>query len=52
MDALAALLTTDFHDSNWTDQEVGFAIGRGEGRSSDSFGAAKADVPMSVMDCA
>jgi len=29
MDALAALLTSDFHDSNWTDQEVGFALGRG-----------------------
>jgi hypothetical protein len=29
MDALVALLTPDFHDSNWTDQEVGVAIGRG-----------------------
>jgi hypothetical protein len=29
MDALAALLTSDFHSSNWTDQEVGFALGRG-----------------------
>jgi hypothetical protein len=29
MDALAALLTTDFHQSNWTDQEIGFAMGRG-----------------------
>lgn len=29
MDALVALLTSDFHDSNWTDQEVGVAIGRG-----------------------
>jgi len=29
MDALVALLTEDFHDSNWTDQEVGVAIGRG-----------------------
>jgi hypothetical protein len=29
MDALAALLTTDFHQSKWTDQEVGFAMGRG-----------------------
>jgi len=29
MDALVALLTTDFHESNWTDQEVGVAIGRG-----------------------
>ncbi len=26
MDALVALLTPDFHDSNWTDQEVGVAI--------------------------
>ena len=29
MDALVALLTENFHDSNWTDQEVGFAFGRG-----------------------
>ena len=29
MDALAALLTSDFHGSNWTDHEVGFAMGRG-----------------------
>ena len=29
MHALAALLTTDFHQSNWTDQEVGWAMGRG-----------------------
>jgi len=29
MDALVALLTEDFHDSYWTDQEVGFAFGRG-----------------------
>ncbi|MBN2487567.1 MAG: toll/interleukin-1 receptor domain-containing protein [Methanosarcinaceae archaeon] len=29
MDALVALLTEDFHDSVWTDQEVGFAFGRG-----------------------
>ena len=28
MDALVALLTENFHDSNWTDQEVGVAIGR------------------------
>jgi hypothetical protein len=27
--ALVALLTTDFHQSNWTDQEVGWAMGRG-----------------------
>lgn len=29
MDSLAALLTPDFHDSLWTDQETGFAFGRG-----------------------
>lgn len=29
MDALVALLTDGFKDSNWTDQEVGVAIGRG-----------------------
>lgn len=29
MDALVALLTEDYHNSNWTDQEVGVAIGRG-----------------------
>jgi hypothetical protein len=29
MDALAAILSPDFHSSNWTDQEVGFAIGTG-----------------------
>ena len=29
MHALAALITLDFHDSNWTDQEVGWALGRG-----------------------
>lgn len=29
MDAFAALLTEDFHDSDWTDQEVGFALARG-----------------------
>jgi hypothetical protein len=28
MDALAAILTPDFHDSKWTDQEVGFAFGK------------------------
>jgi TIR domain len=27
--ALAALVTTDFKESNWCDQEVGFAVGRG-----------------------
>ncbi len=29
MDALVALLSEDYKDSNWTDQEVGVAIGRG-----------------------
>lgn len=28
MHALCALLTPEFHGSNWTDQEVGFALGR------------------------
>ena len=28
-DALAAWITPDFHASNWTDQEVGAALGRG-----------------------
>ena len=28
MDALVAILIPDFHDSNWTDQEIGAAIGR------------------------
>jgi hypothetical protein len=29
MDALAAILSPGFRDSNWTDQEVGMALGRG-----------------------
>ena len=29
MHGFAALLTSDFHASNWTDQEVGFALGKG-----------------------
>lgn len=29
MHALVALFTPDFHGSNWTDQEVGWALGRG-----------------------
>lgn len=28
MEMLAALLTSDFHDSEWTDQEIGYALGR------------------------
>ncbi len=29
MDAFAALMTETYHDSDWTDQEVGFALARG-----------------------
>lgn len=29
MHAMAALLTPDFHESKWTDQEIGMAIGQG-----------------------
>lgn len=29
MDGFIALMTEDFHDSNWTDQEVGYAFARG-----------------------
>jgi len=29
MDAFVALLTEDFHESSWTDQEVGYALARG-----------------------
>jgi hypothetical protein len=29
MHALAAIITPDFHNSRWTDQEVGWALGRG-----------------------
>ena len=29
MDAFVALLTGNFHESDWTDQEVGYALGRG-----------------------
>ena len=29
MHALAALITSDFHPSKWTDQEIGWALGRG-----------------------
>jgi hypothetical protein len=28
MDALAVILTPDFHASKWTDQEIGFALAR------------------------
>ena len=29
MDGFVALMTSDFHDSDWTDQEVGYALARG-----------------------
>ncbi|WP_459558474.1 toll/interleukin-1 receptor domain-containing protein [Lacunimicrobium album] len=29
MDGFAALMTTNFHESNWTDQEIGYALARG-----------------------
>lgn len=29
MDGFIALMTKDFHDSDWTDQEVGYALARG-----------------------
>jgi hypothetical protein len=29
MDGFVALMTADFHDSDWTDQEVGYAFARG-----------------------
>jgi hypothetical protein len=29
MDAFVAVMTADFHDSDWTDQEVGIALARG-----------------------
>lgn len=28
MDALVALITENFHESNWTDQEIGYAVAR------------------------
>lgn len=28
-DCLVALLTSEFHDSDWTDQEIGYAVARG-----------------------
>lgn len=37
-DALVALLHEDFHASNWTDQEIGFAMGRGVPVYSVRFG--------------
>jgi len=40
MDAFVGLLTEDFHDSDWTDQEVGFALGRGVPMIAVSLGRA------------
>lgn len=37
-DVLIALLHKNFHASNWTDQEIGFAMGRGVPAFSVSFG--------------
>ena len=37
-DALVALLHPDFHVSNWTDQEIGFAMGRGVPTYAVRFG--------------
>jgi hypothetical protein len=37
-DALVALLHPNFHASNWTDQEIGFAMGRGVPTLSVRFG--------------
>ena len=37
-DALVALLHQNFHASNWTDQEIGFAMGRGIPAFAVSFG--------------
>lgn len=39
-DALVALLHPDFHQSNWTDQEVGFVMGRGRLAVAVRLGAA------------
>src|SRR4029077_15913647 len=37
-DALVALLHPNFHASNWTDQEIGFAIGHGVPAFAVRFG--------------
>lgn len=37
-DAFVALLTVKFHDSNWTDQEVGYALARGVPRIAVKLG--------------
>jgi hypothetical protein len=38
MDAFVALLTSKFHDSDWTDQEVGYALARGVPRIAVKLG--------------
>ncbi len=40
MDVLLALLTTDFSNSKWTDQEIGVAVGRGVGIVAFRLGTA------------
>ncbi len=39
MDALAALISPDFHNSRWTNQEIGWALGRGVPVFSIKMGA-------------
>jgi hypothetical protein len=39
MDGFVALMTPNFHDSEWTDQEVGFAFARGVPRIAVMLGA-------------
>lgn len=38
MDGFVALMSKDFHDSKWTDQEVGFAVARGVPRIAVMLG--------------
>jgi hypothetical protein len=38
MDAFVALMTDNFHESDWTDQEVGFAFARGVPMIAVKFG--------------
>jgi hypothetical protein len=38
MDAFVALMTENFHESDWTDQEVGFAFARGVPMIAVKFG--------------
>jgi len=53
MDALIALLTPGFKESNWTDQEVGVAIGRGVQpfQGSTSFRSLCKDSSSRDMGC-